>query len=240
MELEGKVALVTGSARGIGRAIAVELAKRGTEVVINYAHSEAEARKTEKLCREYGARTLLVKADVANREEVRAMVERILERFGRIDLLVNNAGILGRARKPLDVTDEDWDAVLSVNLKGAFIVTQEVLRHMKKGKIVNIASIAGKDGGTVGPHYAASKGGLIALTFNLARQLAPDILVNAVAPGPVATGMIDEATKERLRKLSLTGEIARPEDIAHAVMFLLENDHVTGELVDVNGGRLMD
>ncbi len=240
MDLKGKVALVTGSARGIGRAIAIELAKRGANVVINYAHSEEEAKKTEEACRQYGVETLVVKADVSKREEVRAMVERIIERFGRIDVLVNNAGILGKALKPMEVTDEDWDAVLAVNLKGAFIVTQEVLRHMKKGKIVNIASIAGKDGGTVGPHYAASKGGLIALTFNLARHLAPDILVNAVAPGPVDTELISPEIKEKLRKLSLTGEIAKPEEIAHAVIFLLKNDHVTGEVVDVNGGRLMD
>ncbi|WP_297506882.1 3-oxoacyl-ACP reductase family protein [Thermococcus sp.] len=240
MELKGKVALVTGSARGIGRAIAVELAKRGANVVINYAHSEEEAKKTEEACRQYGVETLVVKADVSKREEVRAMVEKIIERFGRIDVLVNNAGILGKALRPMDVTDEDWDAVLAVNLKGAFIVTQEVLKYMKRGKIVNIASIAGKDGGTVGPHYAASKGGLIALTFNLARHLAPDILVNAVAPGPVDTDLISPEIKEKLRKLSLTGEIAKPEEIAHAVIFLLENDHVTGEVVDVNGGRLMD
>lgn len=240
MDLKGKVALVTGSAKGIGRAIAVELAKRGANVVINYAHSEGEAKKTEEACRQYGVETLVVKADVSRREEVRAMVEKVVERFGGIDVLVNNAGILGKGLNPMEVTDEDWDAVLAVNLKGAFIVTQEVLKYMKKGKIVNIASIAGKDGGTVGPHYAASKGGLIALTFNLARHLAPDVLVNAVAPGPVDTGLISPEIKEKLRKLSLTGEIAKPEDIAHAVIFLLENDHVTGELVDVNGGRLMD
>ncbi|MBP1912428.1 SDR family NAD(P)-dependent oxidoreductase [Thermococcus stetteri] len=240
MELAGKAALVTGASRGIGRAIAVALAKKEAKVAINYAHDEEGARETERLCREAGAEAMIVKADVRNREEVRAMVEKVVKRFGGIDILVNNAGILGKALKPMDVTDEDWDNVLGVNLKGAFIVTQEVLRYMKKGKIVNIASIAGKDGGTVGPHYAASKGGLIALTFNLARHLAPNILVNAVAPGPVDTGLISPEIKEKLRKLSLTGEIAKPEDIAHAVIFLLENDHVTGELVDVNGGRLMD
>ncbi|WP_297438456.1 SDR family NAD(P)-dependent oxidoreductase [Thermococcus sp.] len=240
MRLEGKVAVVTGSARGIGRAIAVELAKRGVKVVINYAHSYNEARKTAEFCRIHGAETLLVKADVTDRKQVRKMVEGTIERFDRIDILVNNAGILGKALEPMEVTDDDWDAVLGVNLKGAFIVTQEVLRYMKKGKIVNIASIAGKDGGTVGPHYAASKGGLIALTFNLARHLAPNILVNAVAPGPVDTELISPEIKERLRSLSLTGEIAKPEEIAHAVVFLLENDHITGEVIDVNGGRLMD
>ncbi|AMQ19272.1 SDR family NAD(P)-dependent oxidoreductase [Thermococcus peptonophilus] len=240
MELAGNVALVTGASRGIGRAIAVALARKGAKVAINYAHDEEGARETERLCREAGAEAMIVKADVRNREEVRAMVEKIVERFGGIDILVNNAGILGKALTPMEVTDEDWDNVLGVNLKGAFIVTQEVLRYMKKGKIVNIASIAGKDGGTVGPHYAASKGGLIAMTFNLARHLAPNILVNAVAPGPVDTGLISPEIKEKLRRLSLTGEIAKPEEIAHAVIFLLENDHITGEVIDVNGGRLMD
>lgn len=240
MDLKDRVVLVTGASRGIGRAIAVALAQKGARVAINYAHDEEGARKTEELCRNHGAETIMVRADVSRRDEVRAMVSRIIEKFGRIDALVNNAGILGKAIKPADITDEDWDAVMNVNLKGAFIVTQEVLKHMKRGKIVNIASIAGKDGGTVGAHYAASKGGLIALTFNLARHLAPDILVNAVAPGPVDTGLIAPEIKEKLRGLSLTGEIAKPEDIAHAVIFLLENDHVTGELVDVNGGRLMD
>ncbi|AHF80229.1 SDR family NAD(P)-dependent oxidoreductase [Thermococcus paralvinellae] len=240
MELRAKVALVTGASRGIGRAIAVALAQKGANVVINYGHNEEEARKTEELCKAYGVDTLVVKADVSKREEVKAMVEKIIEKFGRIDILINNAGILGKAMKPMEITDEEWDRVLDVNLKGAFIVTQEVLKYMKKGKIVNIASIAGKDGGTVGAHYAASKGGLIALTFNLARHLAPDILVNAVAPGPVDTELITPEIKEKLRKLSLTGEIAKPEDVAHAVIFLLENDHITGELIDVNGGRLMD
>jgi 3-oxoacyl-[acyl-carrier protein] reductase len=240
LELSGKVALVTGSARGIGRAIAVALAKRGANVVINYAHSREEAEKTAEMCRAHGVEAIVLKADVSKREEVRAIVEKAVEHFGRIDILINNAGILGNALTPMEVTDEDWDRVLSVNLKGAFIVTQEVLRYMRKGKIVNIASIAGKDGGTVGPHYAASKGGLIAMTFNLARHLAPNILVNAVAPGPVDTNLITPEIKEKLRKLSLTGEIAKPEEIAHAVIFLLENDHITGEVVDVNGGRLMD
>jgi len=240
MELKGKVALVTGASRGIGRAIAVALAKKGCNVIINYARDEENAKKTEEMCRAYGVETLTVRADVSNREEVREMVEKAIEKFGRIDILINNAGILGKTINPREISDEEWDRVLGVNLKGAFIVTQEVLKYMKRGKIVNIASIAGKDGGTVGAHYAASKGGLIALTFNLARHLAPNILVNAVAPGPVETDMINEEMRERLRKLSLTGEIAKPEDIAHAVIFLLENDHITGEVVDVNGGRLMD
>lgn len=240
MNLKGKVALVTGASRGIGRAIAVALAKKGCHVVINYARDKENAKKTEEMCRAHGVESIIIKADVSKREEVKKMVETAIHKFGRIDILVNNAGILGKSIDPMKISDEEWDRVLGVNLKGAFIVTQEVLKYMKKGKIVNIASIAGKDGGTVGAHYAASKGGLIALTFNLARHLAPNILVNAVAPGPVATDMINEEMREKLRKLSLTGEIAKPEDIAHAVIFLLENDHITGEVIDVNGGRLMD
>ena len=240
MELTGKVALITGASRGIGRAIAVALAQKGANVVINYVHNEEEAKKTQEMCKAYGVETLIVRADVSNRDEVRKMVETVIEKFGRIDILINNAGILGNAITPMEITEEEWDRVININLKGAFLVTQEVLKHMKKGKIVNIASIAGKDGGTVGAHYAASKGGLIALTFNLARHLAPNILVNAVAPGPVDTELITPEIKEKLRKLSLTGEIAKPEDVAHAVVFLLENDHITGELIDVNGGRLMD
>lgn len=242
MELKGKVALVTGASRGIGRAIAIALAEKGCNIVINYSHDEKNARLTENLCRDNGVKTLLVKADVSKRDEVRRMVEQVINEFGRIDILVNNAGILGEHSNPLEITDEEWDRVLNVNLKGAFIVTQEVLRYMKKGKIVNIASIAGKGGISphVGAHYSASKGGLIALTFNLARHLAPNILVNAVAPGSVETEMLASADKEGLKKLTMTGDIAKPEDIAKAVIFLLENDHVTGEVLDVNGGRLMD
>ena len=242
MELRGKIALVTGASKGIGRAIALALAKRGCNVAINYVSDETHAKKTGELCKNHGVKTLVVRGDVSKREEVKAMIENIIQKFSRIDILVNNAGILGKVSNPLEITDEEWDRVLNVNLKGPFIVTQEVLKYMKSGKIVNIASIAGKGeiSPHVGAHYSASKGGLIALTFNLARHLAPHILVNAVAPGSVETELIKDADKESLKKLTLTEEIARPEDVAHAVIFLLENDHITGEVVDVNGGRLMD
>jgi len=242
MELKGKVALVTGASRGIGRAITVSLSQKGCNVAINYSKDVEGAKKTEELCKAHGVETLVVKADVSNRSEVRNMVEKIITKFGRIDILVNNAGILGKTSNPMEITDDDWDRVLNVNLKGAFIVSQEVLKYMKRGKIINIASIAGKGeiSPHVGAHYSASKGGLIALTFNLARHLAPHILVNAVAPGSVETELIEDADKESLKKLTLTGKIAKPEDIAHAVIFLLENDQITGEIIDVNGGRLMD
>ncbi len=192
------------------------------------------------MCSDLGVETFVVKADVSSRNDVKSMVNKVVEKFGGIDILINNAGILGKGIKPEEINDDDWDRVIGVNLTGTFFVTQEVIRYMKRGKIVNIASIAGKDGGTVGVHYAASKGGLIALTFNLAKHLAPDIQVNAIAPGPVKTDLIPRDILDNLKSLSLTRDIAKPEEIAHTVIFLLENDHITGEVIDVNGGRLMD
>ena len=192
------------------------------------------------MCSDLGVETFVVKADVSSRNDVKSMVNKVVEKFGGIDILINNAGILGKGIKPEEINDDDWDRVIGVNLTGTFFVTQEVIRYMKRGKIVNIASIAGKDGGTVGVHYAASKGGLIALTFNLAKHLAPNIQVNAIAPGPVKTDLIPRDILDNLKSLSLTRDIAKPEEIAHTVIFLLENDHITGEVIDVNGGRLMD
>jgi len=237
MDLKGKVALVTGGDRGIGRAISLALADKGCKVVINYRHNDEEALKTKKLVEVKGAQALVVQFNVADRDEVRRGVAKIVEKFGKIDILVNNAGILGRGLRFEDVDDDDWDNVLSVNLKGAFIVSQEVVKHMNKGKIVNIASIAGRNGGTVGVHYAASKAGVIGLTFAMADHLAPDIMVTGVAPGPVDTELITKEKKEQLSKLTPLGRIATPEEIAHAVVFLLENDYMTGTIVDINGGR---
>jgi len=237
MNLKDKVALVTGGDRGIGRAISLALADKGCKVVVNYRKNEDEALKTKRMIEEKGAEAMVVKFNVANRDEVRSGVEKIVERFGKIDILVNNAGILGKGLGFEDVDDEDWDEVLDVNLKGAFIVSQEVAKYMKKGKIVNITSIAGRNGGTVGVHYAASKAGLIGLTFAMAHHLAPDIMVTGVAPGPVDTELISEEKKEQLSKLSPLGRIATPEEIAHVVIFLLENDYMTGTIVDINGGR---
>jgi len=237
MNLKDKVALVTGGDRGIGRAISLALADKGCKVVVNYRKNEDEALKTKRMIEEKGAEAMVVKFNVANRDEVRSGVEKIVERFGKIDILVNNAGILGKGLGFEDVDDEDWDEVLDVNLKGAFIVSQEVAKYMKKGKIVNITSIAGRNGGTVGVHYAASKAGLIGLTFAMAHHLAPDIMVTGVAPGPVDTELISQEKKEQLSKLSPLGRIATPEEIAHVVIFLLENDYMTGTIVDINGGR---
>ncbi len=234
-----RVALVTGGDRGIGRAISLALAKRGYSVAINYRKNEEKAEETKKMIDEMGGRAIIIKFDVSKREEVREGVKRIIDEFGRIDVLINNAGILGKHSKFDEIDDNEWDEVLNTNLKGAFIVTQEITKYMKNGKIVNIASIAGRNGGTVGVHYAASKAGLIGLTFALASQLAPSILVNGVAPGPVDTGLLSEEKKKELSKLTPLGRVARPEEIAHAVIFLLENDYLNGTIIDINGGRYM-
>jgi len=227
-----RVALVTGGDRGIGRAISLALAKKGYAVAINYRKNKDMAEETKRMIEEIGGRAMIVKFDVSKRDEVREGVKRIIDEFGRIDVLINNAGILGKHSKFYEIDDKEWDEVLSTNLKGAFIVTQEVTKYMKKGKIVNIASIAGRNGGTVGVHYASSKAGIIGLTFALASQLAPDILVNGVAPGPVDTELLSEEKKKELSKLTPLGRVAKPEEIAHAVIFLLENDYI-------NGGRYM-
>ncbi|MCD6369934.1 MAG: 3-oxoacyl-ACP reductase FabG [Thermoplasmata archaeon] len=239
MELKDKIALVTGGDRGIGRAIVLELAKRGCNVIINYHRNSSEAERTKRDAESYRVRAWLLRFDVSNRQEVRRALSSLSSKIDEINVLINNAGILGDHFTLEEIDDEEWDRVININLKGAFIMTQEVLKYMKRGKIVNISSIVGRNGGTVGVHYAASKAGLIGLTFSLARQLAPNILVNAVAPGPVDTSLIPEEKKKSLRKLSLLDRIASPEEIAHAVIFLIENDYITGSVVNMNGGRYM-
>ncbi len=239
MIIKGKVSLVTGASRGIGRAVALALAKKGATVIINYRRNEKEALETKKMLDALGATSFIAKFDVSSRREVYRALKGIMQKVGHIDILVNNAGILGKEHSLMKINDEEWDSVLNTNLKGTFIVTQEVLKYMHRGKIVNIASIAGRNGGTVGVHYAASKAGLIGLTFALASQLAPDIMVNAVAPGPVDTSLLTTEKKKSLARLSPLDRIATPEEIAHAVIFLIENDYITGSVVDVNGGRYM-
>jgi 3-oxoacyl-[acyl-carrier protein] reductase len=239
-----KSALITGSSRGIGRAIATYLANAGYSVVINYDKDEIAASKTVDEIRELGVEVMAIKADVSWKEDAENLINRVIDEWGHIDVLVNNAGILPNPRKIEEISDQEWERVMGINLKGAFYCSRAVVPHMKKrksGNIVNISSVAGKEGGTVGAHYAASKAGMIGLTKALAKELAPyNIRVNAVAPGPVDTDFLPEELKNRLIKLSPLGRIAKPEEVAHAVLFLIENEHITGETVNVNGGRYMD
>lgn len=242
MELRGKVALVTGGNRGIGRAISIALAEKGADVAVNYRRNRESAEEVVDLLSALGVRAMAIQADVSDYGQVEAMVDAVVKSFGRLDILVNNAGITGEHVKLSEIPLEEWDRILDVNLKGVFNCCKaaEPFLRQAKGKIVNMSSVAGKMGGTIGSHYAASKAGIIGLTFALASELAPDVMVNAVAPGPVDTDLISPEVKRRLASIIPLGRIATPEEIAHAVIFLLENDYVTGEVVDVNAGRYMD
>jgi 3-oxoacyl-[acyl-carrier protein] reductase len=248
MELEGRVALVTGGARGIGRAIALALAREGADVAIcdiDLKGAEEVARRV----RELGRRGLAFKADISQREEVRGMVQEILNHFGRVDILVNNAGIIKRGSFE-EHSEEDWDRVIAVNLKGTFNCAKEVVPLMKErryGKIINISSVVGKIGDIASaPSYGASKGAINAFTKSLARELAPyGINVNAVAPHAIETEMSAEWSEERRRQIISQiplRRLGRPEEVAEAVVFLASDraSFITGEILDVNGGFLMD
>jgi 3-oxoacyl-[acyl-carrier protein] reductase len=246
LKLSGKVALVTGAAQGIGRAIALLLARNGADIVVSDINLE-KAEETAKEIRAIGPKAMAVKVDVANLGDVERMVEGILEKLAKIDILVNNAGIT-RDKLVLRMTEEDWDAVLGVNLKGTFNCTKAVLRHMAKqrsGKIVNIASVVGEMGNAGQANYSASKAGVIGLTKTIAREYAQrGINVNAIAPGYIETPMTDalpEKAKEELRKLIPMERLGKPEDVAEAVLFLVsqESSYVTGQVLNVNGGIYM-
>ncbi len=246
MELLGKVALVTGGAQGIGRAVALMLAKNGADVAISDINLEmalATVGEIEKL----GRRALAVEANVARFEDGQRMVRETVESLGTIDILINNAGI-ARDKLLLRMSEEDWDAVLDVNLKGAFNCTKAVVRAMSKqrgGRIVNIASVVGLMGNAGQANYAASKAGLIGFTKTVAREFGSrGINVNAVAPGYIDTPMtqaLPEKTKEELKRLIPMDRLGTPEDVAKAVFYLVTSasDYVTGQVLQVNGGLYM-
>ncbi|RLF47915.1 MAG: 3-oxoacyl-ACP reductase [Thermoplasmata archaeon] len=236
------VGVVTGGNRGIGKAIALMLAKNGYDVVFTYRSGEKEAMETAEQLSQNG-NAEFHKMDVTNWEEVKKTFDNIGNKYGGIDVLVNNAGIVGKYTSLDTITIEDWQKVIEVNLTGVFYCCKAALPYLIKAKgcIINMSSIAGKEGGSIGAHYAASKAGVIGITFSLAKELAKyGIRVNAIAPGPVDTGLLSEEIKEKLKEFSPLKRIAKPEEIAHAVKFLIENEYVTGEVVDVNGGRYMD
>ena len=246
MKLKGKVALVTGAAQGIGKAIALLLARNGADMVVSDINLE-KAEETAKEIRAIGPKAMAVKVDVANLSDVERMVTGILEKLAKIDILVNNAGIT-RDKLILRMTEEDWDAVLGVNLKGTFNCTKAVVRHMVKqrsGKIVNIASLVGQMGNAGQANYSASKAGVIGLTKTIAREYAQrGINVNAIAPGYIETPMTEalpEKAKEELKKLIPMERLGKPEDVAEAVLFLIseESSYITGQVLNVNGGIYM-
>lgn len=248
MRLKGKVALVTGAGRGIGRAIADRLAAEGAAVVV----SDIDLPQAERVAEELAARgdqALAVRANVSDLSEVQAMFTQALGRFGRLDILVNNAGIIRRGSLE-DHPDADWELVLAVNLKGTYYCSREAARVMKQrgyGRIVNISSVAGKVGDiTSAPSYGPSKGAVNTLTKSLARELAPHgITVNAVAPHAIETEMSAEWSDEKRRSVLAqipVGRLGKPEEVAAAVAFLASDEagFITGEVLDLNGGYLMD
>jgi 3-oxoacyl-[acyl-carrier protein] reductase len=246
MSAPRKVALVTGSATGIGRAVAIRFAKEGLAVAVNYSRSEKEAMETLAEVQKLGVPALLCKANVADEEAVSAMIEKCVQELGGLDVLVNNAGTtrfiehsnLGA------LTNEVWDEILGVNLKGTFFCSRAALPHLQKtgGSIVNITSVAGLQGHGSSIPYAASKAAVNCMTKSLARAFGPKVRVNAVAPGPVLTRWLTNHMDHVARSLSVTpmGRAAIPEDIADAVCFLsLGTSLMTGQVMVVDGGRTM-
>ena len=246
MSTPRKVALVTGSATGIGRAVAIRFAKERFAVAVNYSRSETEARETLDEVQKLGVPAILCKANVAEEDAVKAMVERCVKELGGLDVLVNNAGTTRFIEHTnLDaVTAEVWDEILGVNLKGTFYCSRAALPHLQKsgGSIVNITSVAGLQGHGSSIPYAASKAAVNCMTKSLARAFGPTVRVNAVAPGPVLTRWLTDHMDQVARSLSTTpmGRAAIPEDIADAVYFLaLGTNLMTGQVVVVDGGRTM-
>lgn len=246
MTLSGKTALVTGAAQGIGRDIALALAADGADVAICDVNLEA-AQKTAADIEAAGRKTLAVKANVASADDVTAMVDQVVQKLGRIDILVNNAGIT-RDGLILRMKDEDWDLVLSINLKGAFLCAKAALKYMTKqrtGTIINIASIVGAMGNAGQANYVASKAGLIGLTKTISREYANrNITANAVAPGFIDTAMtqaLTENVRQELAKQIPLGRLGSSADVANAVRFLASPSaaYITGHVLHVNGGMYM-
>ena len=246
MKLKDKISLVTGSSRGIGRAVALAYAKEGAKVVVNYTSNEKAANEVVKAIEKMDSQAIAVKADVAKKSETERLVQAGIDQFGRIDILVNNAGF-GRPAMMLKMEEDQWDQVIDIHLKGAFLCSQAVGRHMKEqkgGKIINVSSVAGLVG-TVGQiNYSAAKGGVLSMTKSMARELARyNVCVNVISLGIVATDMSEKIrTDEKLSEIYmnriLLKKFAEPEDISPAFVFFAsdESNYITGQLLCVDGG----
>ena len=249
MKFKDRVAVITGSARGIGRRMAEKLAAEGARILISDLSDEMAGNTAAALASTFGVTTTHLAADVQNVDDIQKLMHTAVETFGGIDILINNAGICPITPAE-EITPEEWHRVISVNLSGVFFCCQAVMPIMTRqgrGRILNMASIAGKAGGVAaGAHYSASKAGVICLTKVFAKLLAPvGVTVNALAPGPVDTDMIRDFPPESwkiLREQSPVGRIADTDDIAEGALFLLSDGarHITGETLNINGGLLMD
>jgi len=246
VRLKGKVALITGSSRGVGRAVALGFAKEGARVVVNYTSNEKAAKEVAEAINQIGSQAIVVGADVAKRKEADSLVQAAINEFGRLDVLVNNAGFT-RPAMMLKMTEEQWDEVVDIHLKGAFLCSQAAGRQMKEqnsGKIINVTSVAGLVG-TVGQiNYSAAKGGIISMTKSIARELARyTVCANVISIGILAMGMSEKiTTDEKLKEIYMNRILLRrfgaPEDVSPAFVFLAsdESNYITGQLLCVDGG----
>jgi len=239
--LGGKVALVTGAAKRIGRSVALRLASEGADVIVNYRGSKAEADGVVAEIADMGRRAIAVQADVAKRADVTALFAAVEKEFGKLDILVNNAGMFFSAKFE-ELTEEQWDTILDTNLKSQFLCSQAaaaMLRRSGQGRIINFASLGGLLAWPAYTHYCVSKAGVIMLTRCMARALAPEITVNAIAPGTISfSGDAPEIAEDFIRRAPLhrTGS---PEDIDDAVIFLARSPFITGQVIVVDGGRTL-
>ena len=247
MGLTGKCAVVTGASRGIGRAIALQLASEGAKVVVNYSGSEQKAQEVVEEIKVNGGEAIAVQANVADADSVQNLMKSALDTYGSIDILVNNAGIT-RDNLLMRMKDDEWDDVINTNLKGVFLCTKAVTRQMMKqraGRIINISSIVGVAGNAGQANYVAAKAGVIGLTKTTAQELASrNILVNAIAPGFITTEMTEglpEDLKEGMLKQIPLAKLGQPEDIAKAVVFFASDsaNYITGQTLQIDGGMVM-
>ena len=237
-----KVAVVTGGSRGIGKAIVEALARKNVKVIANYNQSEEKAKKLKEELEKENIEIDIFKADVSKREEVKKMIDYTIKKYGKIDILINNAGI-DQEKMFQDITDENWNNVMKVNLYSVFCTTQEVIPYMinqKNGCIINISSIYGINGGSCAVAYSATKAGIDGMTKALAKELGPsNIRVNSIAPGYIDTDMNEkysEEEREQIKEETPLEKIGKPEDIAKCIEWLIEDNFTTGQVSSINGG----